>query len=73
MKKLKDLEAMHEFNREAAMLSSLAHPNVVHFYGVWKNNDNEQFIVCEFMSEGALNQFLIKNNTLISKDDLIDM
>ena len=72
LKKLKDLQAMDEFNREASILSSLNHPNIVHFYGVWKNEGN-QYIVCEYMSEGALNHFITKNRKTITVEDLIDM
>ncbi len=63
---------MEEFNREASLLSSLNHPNVVHFYGIWKNND-EQYIVCEYMSEGALNHFVMKNKLTLTSSHLIEM
>ena len=63
---------MDEFNREASMLSSLNHPNIVHFYGVWKNEE-DQYIVCEYMSEGSLNLFVQKNKKTLGTSDLIDM
>ena len=72
LKRLKSAEAMEEFNREASMLSSLNHPNCVHFYGIWKNNE-EQYIVTEFMSEGALNHFVMKNKLTLNSLNLIEM
>ncbi len=48
------------------------HPNVVHFYGVWKDN-GDQYIVCEYMTEGALNHYVMKNKLTLNPNDLIEM
>ena len=72
MKRLKTVEAMDEFLREATLLSSLNHPAVVHFYGIWIDQ-NEQHIVTEFMSEGALNDYVRTNKESLNTDALLEM
>ena len=73
LKKLKSAEAMQEFNREAKMLNADNHPNIVHFYGTWQSNEGDQYIVCEFMSDGALNHFVLKHKTTLTHKELLDM
>ena len=45
LKKLKSKEDYADFEREAGTLSTLSHPNVVWFCGVFNSADSEQFIV----------------------------
>lgn len=72
LKKLKSPEAMNEFVREASILSTLNHPYVVHFYGIGVV-DGEQYMVCEYMIDGALNHFLMKNKASLTIPHLIDI
>ena len=65
-------EAAEEFVREASLLSTLNHPNCVHFYGIWRE-DNEQYIVTEFMSEGALNTYVRSHQDTLTENELIEM
>lgn len=48
-----------EFEREASMLHSLRHPNVVNFLGLYRDtNSSECYIVTEFMAGGGLDDVL---------------
>lgn len=52
-----------EFWREAQILGSLHHPNVVSFYGVVRDSpDGGLATVTEFMVNGSLKQFLHKKD-----------
>ena len=44
----------------------------MHFYGIGVDDQGEKYIVTEFMSEGALNHFVLKNRNL-SNQDMIEM
>jgi serine/threonine protein kinase len=52
-----------DFWKEALILSSLHHPNVVSFYGVVRDGpDGSLATVTEFMINGSLKQFLRKKD-----------
>lgn len=52
-----------DFWKEAQILSSLHHPNVVSFYGVVRDGpDGSLATVTEFMINGSLKQFLRKKD-----------
>ena len=52
-----------DFWKEAQILSSLHHPNVVSFYGVVRDGpDGSLATVTEFMVNGSLKQFLRKKD-----------
>lgn len=52
-----------DFWKEALMLSSLHHPNVVSFYGIVRDGpDSSLATVTEFMINGSLKQFLHKKD-----------
>uniref|UniRef100_A0A0D9VLX9 Protein kinase domain-containing protein n=1 Tax=Leersia perrieri TaxID=77586 RepID=A0A0D9VLX9_9ORYZ len=57
-----------DFWREALILSSLHHPNVVSFYGVVRDGpDGSLATVTEFMINGSLKQFLRKKDRTIDR------
>jgi serine/threonine protein kinase len=56
-----------DFWKEAQILSSLHHPNVVAFYGVVRDGpDGSLATVTEFMVNGSLKQFLRKKDRYCS-------
>jgi serine/threonine protein kinase len=56
-----------DFWKEALILSSLYHPNIVSFYGVIHDGpDGSLATVTEFMPSGSLEQFLRKTNRYCS-------
>ncbi|KAK6942418.1 Protein kinase domain [Dillenia turbinata] len=56
-----------DFWKEAQILSSLHHPNVVSFYGIVRDGpDGSLATVTEFMVNGSLKQFLQKKDSAIS-------
>ncbi|XP_023537262.1 uncharacterized protein LOC111798390 [Cucurbita pepo subsp. pepo] len=57
-----------DFWKEALMLSSLHHPNVVAFYGIVRDGpDGSLATVTEFMVNGSLKQFLHKKDRTIDR------
>jgi len=57
------LPQITDFWKEALMLSSLHHPNVVSFYGIVRDGpDSSLATVTEFMINGSLKQFLHKKD-----------
>lgn len=57
-----------DFWKEAQILSSLHHPNVVSFYGVVRDGpDGSLATVTEFMINGSLKQFLRKKDRTIDR------
>ncbi|KAL3841026.1 hypothetical protein ACJIZ3_025617 [Penstemon smallii] len=57
-----------DFWKEAQILSSLHHPNVVSFYGVVRDGpDGSLATVTEFMVNGSLKQFLQKKDRTIDR------
>jgi len=72
LKTIRDASTLIELDKEANILRTLDHPNVVHFFGVCNMND-QLFLVTEFMDEGSLDQFLTKKKDLITNENLIQM
>ncbi|KAI4377243.1 hypothetical protein MLD38_014907 [Melastoma candidum] len=57
-----------DFWREASILGSLHHPNVVSFYGIVRDGpDGSLATVTEFMVNGSLKQFLQKKDRTIDR------
>ncbi|KAI3709132.1 hypothetical protein L2E82_38891 [Cichorium intybus] len=56
-----------DFWKEAFVLSSLHHPNVVSFYGIVRYPDGSLATVTEFMVNGSLKQFLQKKDRTIDR------
>lgn len=61
-----------EFEREASLLGSLRHPNVVNFLGLYTDTVNrQQYIVTEFMAGGGLDSVLhSKGRSMTTLDKL---
>ena len=72
LKKL-HVEKMSEFLKEASTLQKCAFPNVVSFFGLHKDKNNELYMVTEFMSGGALNDLLQKEGEKLSVKTLVEM
>lgn len=50
-------ELQKDFEREAELLSSFDHPNIVSFYGI-STDSFDYMMIFEFMNLGDLNNFL---------------
>ncbi|MQL89009.1 hypothetical protein Taro_021580 [Colocasia esculenta] len=61
---------LQDFWKEALILSSLHHPNVVSFYGIVRDGpDGSLATVTEFMVNGSLKQFLQKKDSSVKTID----
>ncbi|KAG2374413.1 hypothetical protein C9374_010697 [Naegleria lovaniensis] len=54
--------SVHEFEKEAMIMSSLRHPNIVFFYGIIVSEERK-FMVVEFMNGGSLESLIGKLKT----------
>jgi len=61
---LKANEHFEEFVKEAAMLQSLNHPNILRFFGIHTTSNREHFLVMEYMRKGSLDGVLKGTNVL---------
>jgi serine/threonine protein kinase len=52
-----------EFNREASLIKSLKHPNIIQLYGIVKPENENPIMILEYYENGSLYQLLheIKN------------
>jgi len=73
LKQLKEEEIFEEFIKEATMLQSLNHPNIVRFYGIHNAPNGENFLVMEYMSQGSLDEVLRLEQKQILLEDLLLM
>lgn len=75
LKRLKSAEQMQEFSHEASVLQSLVHPNIVQYLGVFTSpeNNEDRFIVTEFLSLGSLLDLLRSRGTSFSSKVLVSM
>jgi hypothetical protein len=71
LKKLHDETQITDFFREASILLSLRHPNIVWYYGIYKTG-SDQYIVTELLSSN-LNSFLKEGKQKISLLTLIQI
>ncbi len=62
-----------EFLTEALMLQSLNHPNILRFFGVFTNKENQHFIVTEYMAEGSLQRLVEVQRNNVSSSELMLM
>ncbi|XP_055350850.1 NT-3 growth factor receptor-like [Paramacrobiotus metropolitanus] len=61
IKTLKDRvkqDTVLDFEREAEVLTSFQHENIIRFYGICTDGDKERMMVLEYMEEGDLNNYL---------------
>ena len=73
LKKLKSEEQMKEFESEAMMLSSLMHPNVVQFFGIYQDHNNNKYLVTELLTKGDVRSLLVSNDISLELVDLLSM
>ena len=73
LKKLKSNEAFEEFAREATVLQSLHHPNIVRALGIHTTPMSEHYIVMEFLSKGSLDVVLSADKGSLRVNDLLSM
>jgi serine/threonine protein kinase len=62
-----------EFLRECELLSNLNHPNILRFLGLWTSKQGELYIVTEFVSGGALNDYLVEHGAELNDADLFQI
>jgi serine/threonine protein kinase len=77
MKKLQEEESKgitEEFMKEIKVLFALEHPNIVRFYGIYKEENNNEYYLCtEFVSGGDLENYLKKNKNLLNEEKLLKL
>jgi len=66
-------EDEESFFNEASVLGKLRHPNVVQYLGVHISPNGDKYIVMEFLSLGALNALLRKEENKSTTVDLVGM
>ncbi|CAF0776350.1 unnamed protein product [Didymodactylos carnosus] len=72
IKVLKESNSAALFLREADIMSSLKHPNLVQLLGVAQKPDNVIYLVTEFMAKGSLLHYLTtRGRSVILKTDLL--
>ena len=64
---------MKEFESEALMLSSLMHPNVVQFFGIYKDPENFKYLVTELLTKGDVKSLLTSSEISLEIVDLLSM
>eukprot|EP01118_Nematostelium_gracile_P016855 TRINITY_DN7069_c0_g1_i4.p2 TRINITY_DN7069_c0_g1~~TRINITY_DN7069_c0_g1_i4.p2 ORF type:complete len:578 (+),score=74.00 TRINITY_DN7069_c0_g1_i4:2744-4477(+) len=62
LKKLNQ-EEYKAFRKEAAILSTINHPNVIQFLGLYTSNDGFQYMVTEYAANGSLDRYLIEKGS----------
>lgn len=72
-KALKDQSLMKEVEREAQTMKNLTHPNILTFYGIYKDSQNVSYIVTEFCALGSLDHLLIENPKQFSDEQLLSL
>lgn len=78
VKKIIDKTTVDEFLKEAFVMSTLSHPNLVKLIGVVKHvssgiDKNEISLVTEFMPKGSLLDYLMsRGRTIVTKKELVD-
>ena len=55
------------------MLLSLSHANIVQFYGIHVSENDDKYIVTEFMSKGNLRDLLVTEFETLTIQDLLLM
>ncbi|KAG2377722.1 hypothetical protein C9374_008807 [Naegleria lovaniensis] len=55
------------FEKEAALLGSIRHPNVIQFYGVVVANPTRKYIVVEYLEKGSLDKLIYNSKLGIEK------
>eukprot|EP01114_Cavostelium_apophysatum_P022062 TRINITY_DN785_c0_g1_i1.p1 TRINITY_DN785_c0_g1~~TRINITY_DN785_c0_g1_i1.p1 ORF type:complete len:1422 (-),score=266.01 TRINITY_DN785_c0_g1_i1:73-4338(-) len=71
MKKVKHLHMLNDFLREANILGSLNHPNIVRYFGFFMDEKEDRYIVMEYVPQGSLEIWLKKQRDELSDQDLM--
>ena len=64
---------MKEFESEALMLSNLMHPNIVQFFGIYKDPSNYKYLVTELLTKGDVKSLLSSEDVALEVVDLLSM
>jgi len=64
---------LRDFFNEAEKLKNFRHPNVVLFYGIWKSDKGEQYMVTELVSLGSMKDVFSRSKETLNLRDLIGM
>lgn len=78
IKKIKDKTTVNEFLKEAFVMASLSHPNLVKLIGVVRHltdgeEKNEISLVTEFMPKGSLLDYLMsRGRNVLTKKELVE-
>jgi len=68
---LKSIGIEEGFNEEVGILRDLRHPSIVSFYGIYKDKDEQRYMVMEFIPDGNLLNLLEKRKSVLNLNDLI--
>ncbi len=61
-----------DFLREIQFMRTVRHPNIVMFIGAGQHEEEQPFLVLEFMSGGALRSFLHNDNVQLTLSDQLE-
>ncbi len=84
LKRLKNKEGYAEFLNEVRILHFISHPHIVHFFGIYKDETGEHYIVTgtfhcatynlvEYLCKGSLNKLVQQEKDNLSVTDLLGM
>jgi serine/threonine protein kinase len=66
-------ETLLEFGREASLIKSLQHPNIIQLYGVIKPSNENPIMVMEFFENGNLYQLLHERNEILKFEEQLSI
>jgi len=73
LKKPKTEKYFEDAMKEATVLRSLNHPNIVRYLGLFIDPKNSKYIAMEYVSRGALNILLKEEEQKLTQDQLCEM
>eukprot|EP01119_Soliformovum_irregulare_P004849 TRINITY_DN1599_c0_g1_i2.p1 TRINITY_DN1599_c0_g1~~TRINITY_DN1599_c0_g1_i2.p1 ORF type:complete len:405 (-),score=104.66 TRINITY_DN1599_c0_g1_i2:15-1229(-) len=72
LKQLKSMDHLNDITAEADLLTTLRHPNIVSFFGLFNSEDQEQYMVMELM-QGSVKHYLVNTTEKLRTADLVSM